>query len=349
MSWWRNPCAQSDRAAANAAQARQRELTKPAGSLGRLESLAIELAGLQGRALPRVDQVWIAVFAGDHGIAAEGVSAFPQAVTGEMLRNFARGGAAISVLARALAADLEVIDLGTVNDPGELPGVRRVRIAPSTANFLLAPALGEAQLLRALAEGAASVARARAAGAELYIGGEMGIGNTTSAAALACAVLRESPERMAGRGTGLDVAGLERKRALLRRGLLRHESARTPVEILRAFAGFEVAALCGAFVAAAQAGLPVLVDGFIASAAALCAVHLNAEVRPWLLFAHRSEEQGHARLLQALQASPLLDLGLRLGEASGAAAAVPLLRLACALHAGMATFAEAGVSGAADA
>jgi nicotinate-nucleotide--dimethylbenzimidazole phosphoribosyltransferase len=227
--------------------------------------------------------------------------------------------------------------------------VRRVRIAPSTANFLLAPALGEAQLLRALAEGAASVARARAAGAELYIGGEMGIGNTTSAAALACAVLRESPERMAGRGTGLDIAGLERKRALLRLGLLRHESARTPVEILRAFAGFEVAALCGAFVAAAQAGLPVLVDGFIASAAALCAVHLNAEVRPWLLFAHRSEEQGHARLLQALQASPLLDLGLRLGEASGAAAAVPLLRLACALHAGMATFAEAGVSGAADA
>jgi nicotinate-nucleotide--dimethylbenzimidazole phosphoribosyltransferase len=154
---------------------------------------------------------------------------------------------------------------------------------------------------------------------------------------------------MAGRGTGLDVAGLERKRALLRRSLLRHEGARTPVEILRAFAGFEVAALCGAFVAAAQAGLPVLVDGFIASAAALCAVHLNAEVRPWLLFAHRSEELGHTRLLQALHATPLLDLGLRLGEASGAAVAVPLLRLACELHAGMATFAEAGVSGSADA
>lgn len=349
MSWWTSACAQPDRAAAQAAQSRQRELTKPAGSLGRLESLAIELAGLQGRALPRVDRVWIAVFAGDHGFANEGVSAYPQAVTGEMLRNFARGGAAISVLARALGAELDVIDLGTVNDPGELPGVRRVRIAASTANFLVAPALGEAQLLRALAEGAASVARARASGAELYIGGEMGIGNTSSAAALACALLRESPERVAGRGTGLDTAGLERKRALLRRALLRHADARTPLEILRAFAGFEVAALCGAFIAAAQAGVPVLVDGFIASAAALCAVHLNAEVRPWLLFAHRSEELGHQRLLQVLDAQPLLDLGLRLGEASGAAVAVPVLRMACALHAQMATFAEAGVSGAADA
>ncbi|MFY8136250.1 MAG: nicotinate-nucleotide--dimethylbenzimidazole phosphoribosyltransferase, partial [Aquimonas sp.] len=149
MSWWHGACAQPDRAASNAAQARQRELTKPTGSLGRLESTAIELAALQGRVLPRVDRVWIAVFAGDHGIAAEGVSAYPQAVTGEMLRNFARGGAAISVLARALGAELEVVDLGTVNDPGELPGVRRVRIAPSTANFLVAPALGEAQLLRA--------------------------------------------------------------------------------------------------------------------------------------------------------------------------------------------------------
>lgn len=349
MSWWHGACAQPDRAASNAAQARQRELTKPTGSLGRLESTAIELAALQGRVLPRVDRVWIAVFAGDHGIAAEGVSAYPQAVTGEMLRNFARGGAAISVLARALGAELEVVDLGTVNDPGELPGVRRVRIAPSTANFLVAPALGEAQLLRALAEGAASVARARAAGAELYLGGEMGIGNTSSAAALACALLRESPENLAGRGSGLDPAGLERKRALLRRALLRHAQARTPVEILRAFAGFEVAALCGACIAAAQAGLPVLVDGFIATAAALCAVHLNPEVRPWLLFAHCSEELGHARLLQALHAKPLLDLGLRLGEASGAALALPLLRLACELHAGMATFAEAGVSEAAHA
>lgn len=349
MSWWHSACAPLDRIAAQTAQARQRRLTKPAGSLGRLESLAIELAALQGRALPRVDRVWIAVFAGDHGFASEGVSAYPQSVTGEMLRNFARGGAAINVLARMLDAELEVIDLGTVNDPGELPGVRRVRIAPSTANFLIAPALGEAQLLRALAEGAASVARARAAGAELFIGGEMGIGNTSSAAALACAMLRDSPEQLAGRGSGLDRTGVERKRALLRRALLRHAEARTPLEILRAFAGFEVAALCGAYIAAAQAGLPVLVDGFIASAAALCAVHLNSQVRPWLLFAHRSDELGHRRLLQALDARPLLDLELRLGEASGAAVAVPLLRLACTLHARMATFAEAGISGAGDA
>jgi nicotinate-nucleotide--dimethylbenzimidazole phosphoribosyltransferase len=349
LSWWTAACAEPDRAAAQRAQARQQQLTKPRGSLGRLESLAITLAELQGRATPQVDRVWIAVFAGDHGFAAEGVSAYPQTVTGEMLRNFADGGAAICVLARALGATLEVIDLGTLNDPGELAGVRRARIAECTANFLSAPALGEAQLQQALAEGAASVARAHCADIELYIGGEMGIGNSSSAAALACALLGESPERLAGRGTGLDIAGVERKRALLRRALLRHADARSPLEILRAFGGFEVAALCGAYVAAAQAGLPVLVDGFIASAAALCAVHLNPGVRPWLLFAHRSDELGHARLLQALHAEPLLDLGLRLGEASGAAVAVPLLRLACVLHAQMASFAEAGVSVAHDA
>ncbi|SFW75251.1 nicotinate-nucleotide--dimethylbenzimidazole phosphoribosyltransferase [Luteibacter sp. UNCMF366Tsu5.1] len=342
--WLTVPCRIPDRAAIAAATARQGTLTKPPGSLGALEALAVRLAGLQRSERPRADRVWIAVFAGDHGVAAEGVSAFPQAVTGEMLRNFAGGGAAIAVLARELGATLEVVNLGTVNDPGEIDGVTRQVIAPSTANLSIEPAMTDAQLDAALDAGLASVRHAVAAGAEIYIGGDMGIGNTTVASALACALLDERPERLAGAGTGLDADGIARKAAVIAQALQVHALATSPRERLRRLGGFEIAALSGAYVAAAQHGLPVLVDGFISSVAALAATALHPGVRPWLIFAHRSHEQGHARVLAALDAEPLLDLGLRLGEASGAALAVPLLRLACALHGSMATFAEAGVS-----
>lgn len=342
--WLAGPCRVPDHTAADAAAARQDTLTKPPGSLGRLEALAIQLAGLQGRARPSAARVRIAVFAADHGVAAEGVSAFPQAVTGEMLRNFARGGAAIAVLARELQATLEVVNLGTVNDPGEIPGVRRHVIAASTANFCRGPAMTEAQLEAALAAGVASAADAVATGTDIYIGGEMGIGNTTAAAALACALLDEAPATLTGAGTGLDADGVARKARVIERALELHADATTPREWLRRLGGFEIAALAGAFVASAQRGLPVLVDGFIASVAALAAVALRPDARPWLIFAHRSRERGHAHVLDALAAEPLLDLHLRLGEASGAAVAVPLLRIACALHGSMATFAEAGVS-----
>lgn len=337
-------CAAIDSTAAVAARAHQLQLTKPPGALGALEEVAIRLAGMQGTARPSIANVWISVFAADHGVAAEGVSAFPQAVTGEMLRNFASGGAAICVLARHLDAALDVVQLGTVNDPGTLPNVRRTIIAPSTADFCTQPAMTTSQLDAALQAGADSVQRAMDANAQLYIGGEMGIGNTTSAAALACALLDESPEMIAGAGTGLDAAGIAHKVAVIQRALRCHAGIDNPREILRCLGGFEIAALAGACIAAAQAGLPVLVDGFIGTAAALAAVHVNPGVRDWLLFSHRSDERGHARLLDALQAQPLLDLGLRLGEGSGAATAVPLLRLACALHAEMATFDQAGVS-----
>ncbi|GAB2575046.1 nicotinate-nucleotide--dimethylbenzimidazole phosphoribosyltransferase [Dyella jejuensis] len=309
-----------------------------------LETLAIQLASLQRTPRPSADRVWISVFAGDHGVADEGVSAFPQAVTGEMVRNFASGGAAISVLARSLGASLEVVNLGTVNDPGEIAGVRRAIIAPSTANFCVEPAMTEAQLQAALAAGAESVRLAQAANAQLFLGGEMGIANTTSAAALASILLHEPPSSLAGAGTGLDPAGVLHKVTVLERALARHAQATRALEPLRCLGGFEIAALVGAYIAAAQAGLPVLVDGFITTTAALAAVAIQPEVRAWLLFAHRSKEHGHSRLLRALDAEPLLDLGMRLGEASGAASAVPLLRLACALHAGMATFEQAGVS-----
>ncbi|NID17400.1 nicotinate-nucleotide--dimethylbenzimidazole phosphoribosyltransferase [Luteibacter yeojuensis] len=344
--WLAAPCRVPDRAAADAAATRQATLTKPQGSLGRLEALAIQLAGLQAAARPRADRVHIAVFAADHGVAAEGISAFPQAVTGEMLRNFAQGGAAIAVLARELRATLEVVNLGTVNDPGEIAGVRRHVIAASTANFSTGDAMTDIQLDAALAAGVASVGSAIAAGTDIYIGGEMGIGNTTSASALACALLGETPDVLTGAGTGLDAKGVAHKTRVIARALQTHADAMTPRERLRRLGGFEIAALAGAFVAAAQRGMPVLVDGFIASVAALAAVALRPDVRPWLLFAHRSRERGHTRVLDELAAEPLLDLHLRLGEASGAAVAVPLLRLACALHGSMATFAEAGVSDA---
>lgn len=344
LNWLDAPCALPDHACADAARARQGTLTKPPGSLGRLEDAAIQLAGLQRTGAPAVERVWISVFAADHGVAAEGVSAFPQVVTGEMVRNFASGGAAISVLARALGATLEVVNLGTVNDPGEIEGVRRELIAPSTANFCTEPAMSAAQLARALAAGAASVAAARAAGAQLFIGGEMGIANTTAATALACALLGQAPAALVGAGTGLDAGSIAHKCAVIARGVERHREATVAVEQLRCLGGFEIAALTGAYLAAAQAGLPCLVDGFICTAAALAAVRINPGVRDWLLFAHCSHERGHAALLQALDARPLLALDMRLGEASGAAAAVPLLRLACALHNQMATFAQAGVS-----
>lgn len=343
-AWWSRACAPLDPAAAEAASIRQQSLTKPPGSLGALEEIAIRLAAMQGVERPAIKRVWISVFAADHGVAAEGVSAFPQVVTGEMVRNFASGGAAISVLARVLGARLDVVNLGTVNDPGEIGGVTPAVIASQTANFCDGPAMTAEQLDVALRTGAGRVSQALEDGADLFIGGEMGIANTTAAAALACALLGESPDALAGAGTGLDGGGVARKIAVIERALLRHAGVSDPLEQLRCLGGFEIAALTGAFVAAAHARMPALVDGFITTVAALAAVRLNPQVRDWLLFAHRSHERGHARLLDALQAQPLLDLGLRLGEASGAAAAVPLLRLACELHAGMATFAQAGVS-----
>jgi nicotinate-nucleotide--dimethylbenzimidazole phosphoribosyltransferase len=344
VDWLQDACRRPDAASADAARARQLRLTKPPGSLGALERAAVTLAGLQGTERPSLERVWISVFAGDHGVAEEGVSAFPQAVTGEMVRNFARGGAAISVLARELGATLEVVALGTVNDPGPLPGVRRAIVARRTANFAREAAMTSGQLAMALQAGRDSAQAAREAGAQLFVGGEMGIGNTTAATALACALLGEEPSLLAGAGTGLDGAGMARKIAVVERALALHADAAAPLEWLRRVGGFEIAALAGAYVAAAQMGLPVLVDGFIATAAALVAVLEQPASRAWMLFSHRSHERGHARLLDALDAEPLLDLALRLGEASGAALAVPLLRLACALHGGMATFAEAGVS-----
>ena len=285
------------------------------------------------------------MFAGDHGVVAEGVSAYPQEVTGQMLRNFVGGGAAISVLARQLDARLEVVDLGTAFALDALPGVLHLNLGAGTSNFAREAAMSDAQLRLALQAGRDSLLRAKASGADLFIGGEMGIGNTSAASALACALLGLPARELAGPGTGLDAGGVARKAAVIERALALHGAfLGEPFEVLRRLGGFEIAALTGAYLAAAQEGVAVLVDGFICSVAALLAVRLNSACRDWLLFAHRGAEPGHIRVLDALATQPLLDLGLRLGEGSGAALAVPLLRLACALHNQMATFAEAAVS-----
>ena len=347
LAWLTQPSKSPDAAQQHAALARQAQLTKPPGSLGALEDIAVRLAALQGRARPQVERVRIAVFAGDHGVVAEGVSAFPQSVTVEMVRNFARGGAAISVLARSIGASLEVVNVGTVTDPGELPGVIHTGIAPGTANFCREPAMTEAQVTQALAAGKSVAERAREDDIELFIGGEMGIGNTTSASALACALLQRPAAELVGRGTGLDDAGVLRKTRVVEQALALHAAdLRDAVSILRCLGGLEIAALTGAYLRCAQLGIPVLVDGFISSVAVLLATRLTPAASVWFFYAHQSAEAGHARVLSHLEARPLLNLGMRLGEASGAAVALPLLRLAVALHNNMASFSEAGVSGA---
>ncbi len=343
--WINRDCAAPSQPHRDAALARQEQLTKPLGALGRLEAVAVELAALQATETPGADRVPIVLFAGDHGIAAQGVSAYPPEVTVQMLRNFAAGGAAISVLARTLGLALEVIDAGTLA-PEAIPGVIADKPRNGTSDFSREPALTAAEVVFALEAGRRAIARQAERKPELVILGEMGIGNTTSAAAIAAALLPCPPAEIVGSGTGLDGEGRARKARVLAEALALHGlTGSAPVEaVLPAVGGLEIIAMVGAIIAAAQARLPILIDGFIVTVAALAAIRLNPTCRPWLMFSHRSAERGHGLLLDALGARPLIDLDLRLGEASGAATALPILRLACALHNGMATFAEAAVS-----
>lgn len=345
QNWWTTPAAAPSVTMAQAATERQGQLTKPPGALGRLEQIAIDLAAIQGQLKPQLDKVFIAVFAGDHGIVEEGISAFPQAVTVEMQRNFINGGAAISVLAQALGAELEVVNTGTQADPAQLPGVVHAAIANQTANFLHQAAMTEAQWQQALALGQESVKRALEQGAQLYIGGEMGIGNTTAATAMLSALSGLSVADITGPGTGLNPTGIQHKIKVIEQALSLHQVELDSAQaISRIVGGFEIVALSGAYIAAAQAGIAVVVDGFICTAAAAAALAINPSIRPYLMFSHCSAEPGHQRVIQYLEAQPIVDLNLRLGEGSGAATVVPLLRLACALHNNMATFAEAAVS-----
>lgn len=321
--------------------------TKPLGSLGRLEYLALKLGQILGTESPRLEQPQMVVFAGDHGLAARGVSAFPSDVTWQMVENFLAGGAAVSVLARQHGLALTVVDCGVARDfasraaePGE-PRLLVRKVAPGTQDASTGPAMTAAQCAQALANGM-EVVRNLPGNALLL--GEMGIGNTSVASLLLSRLCGIPLDECIGAGTGLDAAGVARKRAVLAQALQANECAVEPLDALAALGGLEVATLTGAVLQAASERRVIVVDGFITSAAVLVAARLQPHVLQRCVFAHGSAEPGHAHMLAQLQAQPLLDLGLRLGEGSGAALAWPLLQSACAVLREMASFEAAGVA-----
>lgn len=315
--------------------------TKPTGSLGRIESLALQVGLIQRSETPRWHSPQLLVFAGDHGLAARGVSAYPSDVTWQMVENFLAGGAAVSVLARQHGLALSVVDAGVNHTFAPRPGLIDRKIGFGTADALVGPAMSEAQCVQAIEAGRELV---RSLPGNVVLLGEMGIGNTSSAALLLARLGGEDLERCTGRGTGLDDAGLARKLNVLRAVLTRHREASTPLAVLAAMGGFEIAMLAGAALQAAAERRTVVVDGFIAGAGVLAAARLAPRVLGYCVLAHRSAEPGHAALIKHLGAEPLLDLGLRLGEASGAALAWPLLVSALTLLDEMASFESAGVS-----
>lgn len=399
-----------DARAETAARARQQQLTKPPGALGRLEELACWFAARLGNPTPQIARSEIFVFAADHGVAARGVSAFPQSVTGQMLGNFANGGAAINVLASLEGCRIEVVDVGVAGD-SELPrGVRNERVRAGTRDLFAEAAMTDEELTAALGVGERCAREAVQRGAQLIIAGDMGIANTTAAACLICAFTDALPEQVVGRGTGVDDVGLARKREVVEGALARARAAvsgaaargalvggtvtggtatggaavagaalgrtasggpaigRTPTDgpaavgaagaaqsgtiarqLFAHLGGLEIAAMAGLYMEAARNGVPVLLDGYISTAAALAAVRLEPRTLPWMLASHRSAEGGHSVALQALGLDPLVDLRMRLGEGSGAALTLPIIKAALALHRNMATFAQAGVDGGAPA
>ncbi|EHU1617669.1 nicotinate-nucleotide--dimethylbenzimidazole phosphoribosyltransferase [Acinetobacter baumannii] len=347
MNWWLESVQQPNLDAKQQAEQHQLQLTKPTGALGDLEQIAITLASLQSNAHPQVSHPWITIFAGDHGVVEENISAYPQAVTRQMLQNFTTGGAAISVIAKYHQAHLQVTDCGTAGEAYEYAGVERHCIRAGTANFAKQAAMNADECRAALELGKKSVDTAKANGADIYIAGEMGIGNTCSASALACLLLNDTAEQLTGVGTGIGADQLRHKIEVIEKAIeLHHKHVIGDVfKTLCAVGGLEIAAIVGAYIRCAQVGLPVIVDGFISSVAALCAVRMNLQVRDWMLFGHQSAEYGHRRILQELNAEPILKMNLRLGEGSGAGTALVLVKMACALHNQMATFAQAAVSG----
>jgi len=319
--------------------------TKPRRSLGRLEDLACRLAAARGVARPGPLAKALVVMGADHGVAEEGVSAYPREVTAQMMLNFAAGGAAVCVLARQANARVIVVDLGVAPPLPLLPQIRARRIAAGTASFTRGPAMTRAQAIAAIDAGIELAAELAADGIGLIGIGEMGIGNTTSASALVAALTGAAAVDVTGRGTGVDDAGLARKLAAVAAGLAHHQpDARDPLGVLAALGGFEIAGMCGVALGAAAARIPVLVDGFIAGTAALLATRLAPACAGYLIASHRSVEPGHRRVLDALDARPLLELDLRLGEGTGAALAMPLCDAALRILDEMATFGDAGVS-----
>ncbi len=325
---------------------RQSVLTKPTGALGALEDVAVWLADIQQTDRPTANSASVIVFASDHPVSELGVSAYPREVTPMMVINLAVGGAAASVLSRLYNAPLYVVDVGAEPYPDPEPEDpvhwSRVEVRGAVGNLRDTDAMDAIALEDSLTAGADAV-DALPEGTHILILGEMGIGNTTPASALAARLLQCSADEMVGPGTGVSGEALEAKRALVSMALARTEDSMEPLEVLQRLGGREIAAIVGAMGRAAERGIAILVDGFIVSSAALVAVRMDERLRDFLWFGHRSAEPGHARILEALKASPLVDAGLRLGEGSGALTALPLVRAAAALHNEMATFEQASV------
>ncbi|MGE3856425.1 MAG: nicotinate-nucleotide--dimethylbenzimidazole phosphoribosyltransferase [Dehalococcoidia bacterium] len=341
-----------DARAAAAADRRQDDLTKPPGALGSLEALATRIAGITGQPRPRLERRLIVVAAGDHGVAAQGVSAYPAEVTAQMVANFLGGGAAVNVLAAHAGARVRVVDAGVAGETPDDPRLLRLRLAPGTRDLTRERAMTRELAACAVAEGIALVAAERteaAGGADVIAAGEMGIGNSTSAAAIVAAVTGRPARAVTGRGTGIDDAHYERKVEAVERALALHRpDPHDGLDLLSAVGGFEVGVLAGVTLGAAAARVPLLMDGVISGAAVLVAEAVAPGVRDFVIASHRSPEPGHAAILEHLRLAPLLDLGLRLGEGSGAALGLTLCVAACRLLDEMATFTEAGVSASDD-
>lgn len=319
--------------------------TKPLGALGKLETLALKVGVVQQSLQPQLSRPVILVFAGDHGVVAEGVSPYPQEVTYQMVLNFLAGGAAINVFARQNGIALRVVDAGVKGDFPAQEGLIAAKVAPGTASLLCCPAMTHEQCAQAIQRGRELAVAEIEAGSNVLGFGEMGIGNTTSAAALMSVLCDLSPADCVGRGTGLDDAGVQRKQIVIEQALAYHgRHPADPLRTLVTFGGFEIAMMAGAMLGAAEKGALLLIDGFIATTALLVAARLQPAILEYSVFSHRSGEAGHARLLAELHAQPLLDLGMRLGEGTGAAMAYPIVQAAVNFLNEMASFESAGVS-----
>ena len=334
-----------DEAAMAAAKARQDTLTKPAGSLGRLEELSIQLAGISGEEMPKINDKVIITMAGDHGVVEEGVSAYPQEVTPQMVMNFLYDGAAINVLAKHVGARNTIVDMGVAVTMDAHPALVVKKIAFGTENMTKGPAMTPEQAEEAILAGVDVVEAEIKKGLDIVGTGEMGIGNTTPSAAIAAVLTGIAPAKLAGRGTGVDDEGLKRKIDAIERALeVNKPDPKDGLDILAKVGGFEIAGLVGVILGAAANRKPVMVDGFISTAAAMIAVTVAPAARPYLISAHRSQEYGHSQMVEWLELKPLVDLDFRLGEGTGAALGITFAEAACKILSEMATFADAGVT-----
>ena len=334
-----------DEKAMAAARARQDTLTKPLGSLGRLEELSIKLAGIRGEPIPRINHKAIVTMAADHGVVAEGVSAYPQAVTPQMVLNFLRGGAGINVLAKHAGARIIVVDMGVASDMEPHPALVSRKIARGTSDMARGPAMSREQAIKSIEVGLEIVEKEVKKGLDIVGTGDMGIGNTTPSSAITAAITGEKVEKVTGRGTGIDDKQLAHKVEVIERALKANKpNADDAIDVLAKIGGFEIGGICGVIVGAAAHRIPVVIDGFVSGAAALIAVGLSPRVKDYLIASHCSVEIGHKAILKYLGLKPILDLELRLGEGTGAALGIFLVEAAAKILAEMATFAEAGVS-----